>query len=241
MAKRFTDTEKWDRPWFRNLPNNYKLLWCYVLDKCDIAGVWYVDLEHASFHMGYKYDKSKAENMFEKQIESKGDRWLIKDFIGFQYGSLESSNKIYKSVSMKLEGFKEGAYMPHTSPINGVMVKDKEKDIFILKPLATIIPDDLKDDEAIILDWLEYKKQKNQSYKPKGLEALWRAIRAIPKEKRRESVDYCMSNNWSGLFEKKGLGPNKNTYEQELKKQKEVREHGDRIVSEFLNKPKLNS
>jgi len=65
------------------------------------------------------------------------------------------------------------------------------------------IPDDLLDSQQEIKDWLEYKKQKGQSYKPKGLEALWRAFRAIPKEKRRESVDHSMANNWTGLFEKR--------------------------------------
>lgn len=66
------------------------------------------------------------------------------------------------------------------------------------------VPDDLKESEKEILDWLEYKKEKGKTYKPKGLEAFWRVFRAIPKSKRRESVDYCMANNWDGLFEKKG-------------------------------------
>lgn len=67
------------------------------------------------------------------------------------------------------------------------------------------IPADLLSSGPEIKDWLEYKRQKNQTYKPKGLEALWRMIRAIPPEKRRESIDHSMSNNWSGLFEKKGV------------------------------------
>lgn len=205
MAKRFTDTEKWDRPWFRSLKNNYKLLWCFVLDKCDIAGVWYVDFEMATFQIGSKFDRKEAENVFQKQIEVNGDRWLLKDFIPFQYGSLEASNKVYKNVNAKLLNFKEGASMPHTSPIDGVMVMVKEKDKYIssLSKKATIIPDDLLLNELEINDWLEYKKQKGQGYKPKGLEALWRTFRAIPENKRREAVDFSMSNNWSGLFEKK--------------------------------------
>ena len=66
------------------------------------------------------------------------------------------------------------------------------------------IPDDLKSSVLEIVDWLEYKKQKGQTYKSKGLEALWRMFRAIPEAKRREAVDHSMSNNWAGLFEKKG-------------------------------------
>jgi len=130
MAKRFTDTEKWDRPWFRGLPLQYKLLWIFILDRCDIAGVWYVDMGLAAFQIGFKFDRLKAEKVFEKQIQINGERWLIKDFIPFQYGSLEASNKVYRSVSAKLLAFKEGALEGHISPSNGsmVMVMDKEKD-----------------------------------------------------------------------------------------------------------------
>lgn len=132
MPKRFTDTDKWDRPWFRNLPNNYKLLWFFVLDKCDISGVWYVDFEMAQFQIGQKIDRKMSETLFEKQIEINGDRWLIRDFIPFQYGALTEANRIFKNVSAKLGAFKEGAYIPHLypilSPIDGAKDKDKDKD-----------------------------------------------------------------------------------------------------------------
>lgn len=211
MSKRFTDTEKWDRPWFRKLPNEYKLLWIFILDRCDIAGVWYIDFEMVQFQIGVKIEREKSEELFSKQIEVKSDRWLIKDFISFQYGILSESNKIYQGVSAKLNTFKEGASIPLQRGINGVKdkdkVKDKEKDVSISlekheKPFFEI-PDDLKENQAEIKDWLEYKKQRGQSYKPKGLEALWRSLRAIPKDKRRESIDQSMANNWSGLFEKR--------------------------------------
>ncbi len=128
MAKRFTDTDKWDRPWFRNLAMQYKLLWFFILDRCDIAGVWYVDMELAAFQIGFKFNRQKSEEAFEKQIEIKGERWLVKDFIPFQYGSLDESNKVYRSVSAKLLAFKEGALEGHKSPIQGGKDKDKEKD-----------------------------------------------------------------------------------------------------------------
>ena len=52
MTKRFTATEKWDDPWFRKLNLLAKAFWYYVCDKCDNAGVWKIDFEHASFYMG---------------------------------------------------------------------------------------------------------------------------------------------------------------------------------------------
>ena len=74
-----------------------------------------------------------------------------------------------------------------------------------------VIPDDLLESQEAINDWLEYKKQKGQSYKPKGLEALWRTFRTIPKEQRRESVDRSMANNWAGLFQVKNTENMKQT------------------------------
>lgn len=128
MAKRFTDTEKLKRPWMRGLSIPHKVLWCYVLDCCDIAGVWYVDFGMASFVIGYDFDRSVAEKAFEKQIEVNGDRWLIKDFISFQYGQMRPENKMFRNVQAKLEAFKEGGSIPHISPINGAKDKDKEEE-----------------------------------------------------------------------------------------------------------------
>jgi hypothetical protein len=69
--------------------------------------------------------------------------------------------------------------------------------------LALEIPADLAGNSPEIHDWLAYKRQKGQTYKPRGLEALWGALRLIAPEKRRAAVDYSMANNWSGLFEKR--------------------------------------
>jgi hypothetical protein len=50
MTSRFTQTEKWDDAWFRELSPNAKVLYWYIWDKCNIAGFWEVDLEGAVFH-----------------------------------------------------------------------------------------------------------------------------------------------------------------------------------------------
>ena len=104
MAKRFTDTEKWRRPWFRQLSNEYKLLWYYILDTCDMIGVWYVDIELASFLIGIKISKPDALKAFRKQIRVLDkSRWFVKDFVGFQYGKLVPTNNMHKSAIAKLK------------------------------------------------------------------------------------------------------------------------------------------
>lgn len=41
--KRFTETNKWDDPWFRSLAGVHKLIFLYVIDRCNNAGFWEVD------------------------------------------------------------------------------------------------------------------------------------------------------------------------------------------------------
>lgn len=66
------------------------------------------------------------------------------------------------------------------------------------------IPSDLEASRIEIEDWLAYKREKGQTYKAKGLEALWRKFREIPPPRRRGAVDHSMANNYQGLFEPKG-------------------------------------
>lgn len=88
MPKRFTDTKKWDRPWFRDLPMKYKLLWLYVCDACDAGGVWYVDLKKASFQIGGEFEKRECERMLNKQIRplENGKKWFLFSFVEFHEG-----------------------------------------------------------------------------------------------------------------------------------------------------------
>jgi hypothetical protein len=66
------------------------------------------------------------------------------------------------------------------------------------------IPDDLKISEPEIRDWLKYKAERKESYKSMGLGALWRRIRLIPADKRREAIDHSMAQGWKGIYEKTG-------------------------------------
>lgn len=87
-----TDTEKWDRPWFRKLPIKYKVLWCFILDRCDIAGYWYKDFELASFLIGETFNEKESFDFLSKQIIDANGKWFIVDFASFQYGSFRDSN-----------------------------------------------------------------------------------------------------------------------------------------------------
>jgi hypothetical protein len=133
MAKRLTDTDKWKKPFIKELPVEYKLFWLYILDDCDHAGVWQVDVEVAEIRLGTKLSIQKAQGYFKKNIVvlDSGTKWFIPDFISFQYGAFNEENKMFKSIMPILNKYN---LIPHLSPIyppivyvkDKVMVKDKE-------------------------------------------------------------------------------------------------------------------
>lgn len=127
MPKRITDTEKWKKPFIKSLPVEYKLFYLYLLDDCDHAGIWHIDIEVAEIRLGVKLSLQKARGFFAERIVEfdSGTKWFIPDFISFQYGALDEKNKMYKPVSLLLNKYN---LMGHISPIYGGKEKVKEKE-----------------------------------------------------------------------------------------------------------------
>lgn len=101
MAKRFTDTEIWDKQWFMDLSPKLKCFVKYVRDKCDLAGIWYPNYMLASVYIG--------EQVFEDDllnIDSGNQFGRLNDgkifcigFIEFQYGaSLNPYSPVHKKI-----------------------------------------------------------------------------------------------------------------------------------------------
>lgn len=64
--------------------------------------------------------------------------------------------------------------------------------------------------------WLAYKKEKRQTYKPRGLEALKKRLLQLSNgnpEYAKVIVEYSMGNNYTGLFAPKNNSAN--SYEQQ--------------------------
>ncbi|WP_418318458.1 hypothetical protein [Segatella sp.] len=64
--------------------------------------------------------------------------------------------------------------------------------------------------------WLAYKKEKHQTYKPRGLEALKKKLLQLSSgnpEYAKVIVEYSMGNNYAGLFAPKNNSIN--SYEQQ--------------------------
>jgi hypothetical protein len=152
MPKRFTDTDKWKKPWFRSLSPVNKCFWQYIVDNCDHAGVWDVDFELAELFIKAELNEEEIRSTFKKQfLELKeGRKWFIQDFIEFQYGELNPLNRAHNSVITILQ--KEGAYKGLNRAIQGRKDKDKDKD----KDKET---KGLNVSDKFFLFWKEYPKK----------------------------------------------------------------------------------
>ena len=107
MAKRFTDSDKWKKGFIRGLPPKYKLLWLYILDDCNHAGIWDTDFEVASIRIGSKISEKEACKVFAEQIKifDKGNKWFIPKFIDFQYGTLNENSRPHQAVIKLLDKY----------------------------------------------------------------------------------------------------------------------------------------
>lgn len=101
--KRFTETTKWDDPWFRKLPPEAKLFWDWICCKCDQAGVIEPDFDLAAFQTGSPITSSIL-GYFAGRIDKlpSGKLHIIK-FVHFQYGQLSRSCKPHMPVFAALQ------------------------------------------------------------------------------------------------------------------------------------------
>lgn len=132
MSKRFTDTNKYKKSFFRGLPGPYKLFWDFLYHDCDHAGIWHVDMDIAQIYLGVDMavDKDTAIKLFNQgeervRVLNGGTKWFIVPFVTFQYGTLNPLNRLHASVLQRLHGEKIKA-LP--SPLLEAKDKDKDKD-----------------------------------------------------------------------------------------------------------------
>jgi len=155
MAKRFTDTNKWKKEFIRGLQGAYKLLWLYLLDECDHAGIWHVEIDVAAIRISETLSQKEAIKQFGDRIQiiDGGNKWFIPDFIEFQYGELNPANRAHKSVLDQLNKYKDKGL---TWPLQGCKDMDMDKDMD-------------KDTIPAWQEFLEYAKEKEPQVSEKAL------------------------------------------------------------------------
>lgn len=101
MGSRNTDTGKWGKRWFQELPIKLKCAWIYLCDNCDEIGIWEIHLGKLNFEVGCLDDPitlSDLETNFK--VKQLGDeKLLLTGFVSYQYygdyGGLDPNPKNY--------------------------------------------------------------------------------------------------------------------------------------------------
>lgn len=97
---RFSETNKWNDPWFRKLKAGEKLVFLYLVDNCDNAGFYEVDSEMMSFQIGIDSDKiiGAIKGLNRGIIGAKDWVW-IKNFLKHQKNwPLNVENNAHKQI-----------------------------------------------------------------------------------------------------------------------------------------------
>lgn len=98
--RRFTETQKWDDPWFRELAGSHKLVFLYILDRCNNAGFWEVDESALAFHT--KLDAKHFEGAFkalERGLQGASGWVWVKNFLKHQKNDqLNPANPAHRQI-----------------------------------------------------------------------------------------------------------------------------------------------
>ena len=95
--KRFTETSKWEKPWFQDLPPHLKCLWLFMCDKCDCAGVWEMNWKAASLFIGKTVTAEDLKH-FAGKVAVFGGKLVVGSFVAFQYGKLSEDCRAHTPV-----------------------------------------------------------------------------------------------------------------------------------------------
>jgi hypothetical protein len=172
MAKRFSDTDKFKKPFFRGLSGAYKLLWDYLYHNCDNAGIWIKDFEIAQIYVGsdMPITEDQAIKNFAGRITifDNGAKWFIPAFIEFQYDctveGLNPNNNAHLSVIKKLK--KEGLISPSPEAQDKYKEEDKDKVKDLDKDKYIVVDSKKIYDPLPILEF--YEAQLNGTQKENG-------------------------------------------------------------------------
>jgi len=106
MANRYRDTTIWNEDWYCNLGGEYMLLWDYICDNCDNAGVWKPNKIGFERSTGLKVNLDsflKKVNGDKKRIIAlENGRWFLPGFIKYQWFTKKDSFDLVLSIPHQL-------------------------------------------------------------------------------------------------------------------------------------------
>lgn len=138
MAKRFTETEKWRDDWYLSVDNDTRIVYQWLIDNCNIAGLAKKEFKMLNYCCHTNLDEKQLIEKLKGKIFDCGDFFFIPTFLKHQYpNGLDSNHPAVRSARSILESFSMFEIVKSTltnpsATLNQrwprVKEKDKEKD-----------------------------------------------------------------------------------------------------------------
>lgn len=129
MSKRFIDTGLFDDPWFMDLSKDAKLLWIYMITRCDHAGIIELNKRLVIFQTDIKDLDTLIKELGNRLITLNEQLtvFFIPKFIEFQYPNFPQSNvKQQQGAIKQLE--KYGLFLNGKVTVNKELVNSYGND-----------------------------------------------------------------------------------------------------------------
>ena len=108
MAKRFRDTELYDKEKFMLLPPRLKVASDILNLRCNFFGDWQINMTKLNSEIGESVTIDEVLENFKVRIFD-NDKLYIEGFVGFQYGDeeerLSPTNRFHQNIAKKLKSF----------------------------------------------------------------------------------------------------------------------------------------
>ena len=128
MAKRLTDTEKWNDDWYISLCNDYRIIWQWLLDNCNHAGICKRSMKLLNMMCNTDITEDQLLLKMAERVIMVDNNWFIPKFLKFQYTGLQSNKPVIVSVVKELEKYGYFKYIPESFGNDYLIIKDKSKD-----------------------------------------------------------------------------------------------------------------
>ena len=209
MSNRLTDSDKWKDIWFSNLSPHSKLLFIFLCENCNNAGIYEVNKKFMLFYLGINDEelKNSITEITKTYIKSNdGKRIWIKNYLKYQSKlPLNENNNNHKQILIilkenlldetKYKGCKEMlALLPQPIKIPRKVVSTdiekseiKEPKSRFVKPNITEIQDCMK-----AKDFAQYKSEGERFFN--YFESNGWKVGKNPMQKWKSSVDNWIKN-----------------------------------------------
>lgn len=209
--KRFSETTKWADPWFMDLPSKWKLLWLFLLDSCDSAGVWQPNIRLASVQIGEPFEASEAVRILSGRVGVlPSGKWHILKFVEYQYGELSEACRPHQQVLslIKTHGL-ERVSKGYPKGIDTLQDKDKDQDKdqdqgsrgIAKGETCAALPFDSEEFAAVWKLWNKHRSEIRKPLKPTMEAAQLAELASIGETRAISAIRHTIAKGWQGIRE----------------------------------------